>query len=240
MYETKKYGYSKKEQKITNDVFSVAQHYKKPNIPDATLTNGAAVKCYGTCLGLSLSWLKNIAVHGDVELFPPPKNKDEISEGLLLQYLCVYGHSPSEYYDELFQEGELDSEKQDIAARDAQHSARGENNPDSEDIKEVMNEKLKHYGWGVVKNNMLPPFRILMEFNNIDWDNTSHLYIIATANHAGAIAIHDGLLSFYDPNKGLTTYSKDEAIDNVKLMHDLNDFIGGYASSMILLTEVEY
>lgn len=240
MYENKKHGYSKKEQKITNDVFSVAQHYKKRMHPDTELKSGVSIKCHGTCFGLSLSWLKNIAVHGDVELFPPRKNKDKISDGLLLQYLYVYGHSPSRYYDELLQEGNLDSEKQDAAARDAQISARDESNPDSEDIKDSMNETFKHYGWSVVKNHMLNPFGILMMLHEACWDNTSHLYIIATANHAGAIAIHNGLLSFYDPNKGLSTYSKDEAIDNTKLLQDLHGFIGGYVSNLISLTEVEY
>lgn len=238
LHEKKRY-YSQ-QFKTTNDVFSVAQHYKKPIFPSSPLVAGAAVYCYGSCLGLSLSWLKSVATHEDGELFPPKKNKNGISEGLLHQHIYMYGHSPSQYYNELLQEGMLDRAKQDSMARQAQTLAKKDDAPDPDDIKNNINTSFSHYGWCVIKNEMLTPFNLLFKFSQINWYASPTLYIVATADHAGAIATHKGLLSFYDPNKGVFTYSKYEAIDNIRLLSDLNCFISGYTSNEISITQVQY
>nr|WP_202979239.1 YopT-type cysteine protease domain-containing protein [Aeromonas sp.]QHJ90294.1 Hypothetical protein [Aeromonas sp.] len=235
--------YYKRNEKYTNDDFSVAQHYIISNSErSAKITEGGAVKSFGTCFGLSLSWLKSIATHGRgrMESFPLLRNKHGVSEGLLLQHLYSFGHYPSSYYEELLENGGLDIEKQASAAVESQLLAKTEK-PDSEHVKQsIIGEGLAIYGWSVVRDYMLTPFGVLTELHNIDWDNSSHLYIVTTSNHAGAIAICDSVLSFYDPNQGLVTYSKDEAISNVRLMADLNHFTRGYESSVISLTEVKY
>lgn len=244
MYGMKKYVRAQGE--ITNEEFYVAQHYQKPtSLPGGSghaLVPTNRILTPGTCLGLTLSWLKNVFVSGGIEHFPPSKDRLGVSEGMLLQYLYFWGHNTSDLYNELYSEGVIDvgSQRED-AAKNHILAMSIENLEEEQHCENIeLNKTLEWLGWHVVNDESISPFNLLEKLSKIEWGDGCYLYLVGLADHKAGIAICNGLLSFYDPNKGLFTYSKDEAIDNIKLLLMLNDYIKGYASSKLMLTEVKY
>ncbi|WP_421216622.1 hypothetical protein [Aeromonas jandaei] len=244
MYSIKKYVSA--QEKITNEEFYVAQHYQRqkylPSGSGHALAPTNKILMPGTCLGLTLSWLKKVFVSGGIEHFPPSKDRLGVSEGMLLQYLYILGHNTSDLYNELYNGGSIDVEAQREDAEQNHILAMSVENLEEELRCEniALKETLEWLGWRVINNESISSFNLLEKLNNIEWDDCCYLYLVGLADHCAGIAICNGLLSFYDPNKGLFTYSKDEAIDNVKLLFMLNDYIKGYASSKLMLTEVKY
>ncbi|MCQ4054451.1 hypothetical protein [Aeromonas sp. SG16] len=241
MYQIKR-NYINIQEGSTNQEFSAAQRYKKiTTLPPRKMIIGGGVLTPGACFGLSLSWLKSVAVSGCSESLPRSNNHHGVNDGLLTQYLYTYGFNSSNYYDELCVAGHCDESIQREVVQDAHREAVLEAGFDDEKYEGVapLTGHLEWMGWRVLHSEQLFPFHILMKLDALDWMSL-HLFLVSLPDHIGAIAIYDELLSFYDPNIGILTYSKDEAIGNMRLMSTLNSFIGEYAVGKLKITYLNY